>query len=240
MAQTKKKILVVEDETKIAEIVKVYLEKADYAVFLAEDGEQGLSLFYKIKPDLILLDLMLPKISGENVCKTIRQISRVPIIMLTAKSNEDDTLSGFSIGADDYVRKPFSPRELLARVHSVLRRSHDAKTPLYNQMDWNDGDLLVDFASGNVTKKGVDLKLTPSEFKILSILAKYPRRTFTREELIDAVWGHDFDGFERAIDSHVKNLRGKIEDNSAEPQYILTIRGVGYAFGGEVKKDRVM
>ena len=225
---------------KIAEIVKVYLEKAHYAVFLAKDGEEALSFFNEIKPDLIVLDLMLPKISGENVCQTIRQTSRVPIIMLTAKSSEEDTLAGFSIGADDYLTKPFSPRELLARIQSVLRRSHDATTPLYDWMDWNDGDLLVDFASGSVRKKGVALKLTPSEFKILSALAKHPRKTFTRDELIDAVWGLDFDGFERAIDSHIKNLRGKIEDNSAEPQYILTIRGVGYAFGGKSKKNDVL
>jgi DNA-binding response OmpR family regulator len=169
--------------------------------------------------------------SGEEVCEEIRKASRVPIIMLTAKSGEGDKLSGFSLGADDYVTKPFSPRELIARIQSVLRRCNEGISPLYNPVSWNDGDLEMDFESHTVKKKGSKIKLTPSEFKILSCLVKYPGRVFTREELIDRALGADFDGFERTIDSHVRNLRGKIEDDSANPKYVLTVREVGYKFG---------
>jgi DNA-binding response OmpR family regulator len=226
-----KKILVVEDETKIADALRAYLENAGFSVTVAADGEAGLAAFKATLPDLIVLDLMLPKISGEAVCREIRDISRVPIIMLTAKSREDDKLSGFSLGADDYVTKPFSPKELIARVQSILRRCNEGVSPLFNSMSWNDGDLEIEFESHVVKKKGSDVNLTLSEFKILASLVKYPGKAFTRDELIDNAFKSDFDGFERTVDSHVKNLRNKIEDDTANPRYILTVRGVGYKFG---------
>jgi DNA-binding response OmpR family regulator len=226
-----KKILVVEDEVKIMAALSAYLENAGFDVVTADNGRDAMMVFDNASPDLVVLDLMLPQMSGEKVCEEIRKVSRVPIIMLTAKSGEDDKLSGFSLGADDYVTKPFSPRELIARMQSVLRRCNEGISPLYNTIGWNDGDLEMDFDSHTVKKKGSNAKLTPSEFKILSCLVKYPSRVFTREELIDRALGADFDGFERTIDSHVRNLRGKIEDDSANPKYILTVREVGYKFG---------
>jgi DNA-binding response OmpR family regulator len=232
------KILIVEDEAKILDALRAYFGNAGYSVSAAYDGESGLALFNEISPDLVVLDLMLPKISGEKLCMEIRRVSRVPIIMLTAKSAEDDKIAGFAMGADDYVTKPFSPRELLARAESVLRRSMDGLSSLYSAMSWNDGDLEIDIASRTVKKKGAPVAVTPNEFKILARLVKYPQKVFTREELIDTALGTDFDGFERTIDSHVKNLRGKIEDDTANPAYILTVRGVGYRFGGTDKTDK--
>jgi DNA-binding response OmpR family regulator len=231
LAESAKKILVVEDEVNIAAALRAYLENAGFSVDIAADGEAGLVTFRETSPDLVILDLMLPKVSGETVCREIRNFSRVPIIMLTAKSGEDDKLSGFSLGADDYVTKPFSPRELMARVHSILRRSSEGVSPLFSSMSWNDGDLEMEFESHTVKKKGKNVNLTLSEFKILSSLVKYPGKIFTRDELINRALGIDFDGFERTVDSHVKNLRAKIEDDTANPRYILTVRGVGYKFG---------
>jgi DNA-binding response OmpR family regulator len=233
-----KKILVVEDEPNIRSALKAYLENAGYAVTDAGDGESGLRAFAAGHPDLVVLDLMLPKIPGERVCEEIRRVSRVPIIMLTAKSGEDDKIAGFSIGADDYLTKPFSPRELIARIGSLFRRCSEGVSPLYAAMSWNDGDLEIDFESRVIKKQGVPVPLTPNEFKILSSLVKYPQKIFTRDELINLALGDDFDGFERTIDSHVKNLRGKIEDDSANPKYILTVRGVGYKFGGASAERR--
>ncbi|MDR3254242.1 MAG: response regulator transcription factor [Synergistaceae bacterium] len=232
-AKNVKKILVVEDEAKIMDALRAYLENAGFAVYSAEDGAAGLRAFNELGPDLVVLDLMLPKLSGERLCQEIRRFSRVPIVMLTAKSGEDDKISGFSLGADDYVTKPFSPRELLARIQSVLRRCGEETSPLYSSMSWNDGDLEIDFESRMLKKRGAETSLTPSEFKILSSLARRPGRTFTRDELIELALGTDFDGFERTVDSHVKNLRGKIEDDTSNPRYILTVRGVGYKFGGK-------
>ncbi|MDR0616277.1 MAG: response regulator transcription factor [Synergistaceae bacterium] len=227
--ETPRKILVIEDEAKIAEALLAYLKSAGYEASAASDGESGLSAFNSLNPDLVILDLMLPKISGEKLCSEIRRVSRVPIIMLTAKTGLDDKVAGFALGADDYVTKPFSPRELLARVGSVLRRS--GASPLFSRMSWNGGDLEIDLESREVWKRGHPAALTPNEYKILALLAKHPNRAYTREELIDAALGENFGGFERVIDSHIKNLRGKIEDDTANPLYILTVRGVGYRFG---------
>jgi DNA-binding response OmpR family regulator len=229
------KILIVEDEVKIVEALGAYLTNAGFEVCSAYNGESGLAVFNEATPDLVVLDLMLPKISGEKLCMEIRRVSRVPIVMLTAKSALDDKIAGFSMGADDYVTKPFSPRELLARIESILRRSMDGLSSLYSTMSWNDGDLEIDVASRALRKKGVPVAVTPNEFKILTRLVKYPQKAFTREELIDSALGDDFDGFERTIDSHIKNLRSKIEDDTANPAYILTVRGVGYRFGGDRK-----
>lgn len=227
------KILLVDDEPKIVNAVKAYLENSKYIVFTAFDGEQALELFDEVSPDLVILDLMLPKITGEEVCQTIRKKSRIPIIMLTAKIQEDDLINGFHIGADDYITKPFSPRELVVRVGSLLRRSSEGTSPLYNRMSWNNKELEVDFNEMIVKKNGVHVKLTPNEFKLLSTLIKYPKKSFTREELIKIAFGHGYEGYERTIDSHIKNLRIKIEEDGISPKYIITVRGIGYKFGGE-------
>jgi DNA-binding response OmpR family regulator len=233
----KARILVVEDEVKIVDALRAYLGNAGFDVYSAFDGESGLALFNETNPDLIVLDLMLPKLSGQRLCMEIRRVSRVPIVMLTARSGEDDKISGFAIGADDYVTKPFSPRELRARIESILRRSMDGISPLFSSMSWNDGDLEMDVESHTLKKKGESVQVTPNEFRILSSLVRYPQKIFTREELINSALGSDFDGFERTIDSHIKNLRSKIEDDTANPTYILTVRGVGYKFGGSGKNS---
>ncbi len=227
-----RKILVVDDEKKIAEAVKAYLEHDNYTVYTSADGEAAIELFDRIKPDLLILDLMLPKLNGEAVCQHIRKYSRVPIIMLTAKSAEGDKINGFDIGADDYVTKPFSPRELVRRVQSILRRCSESVEPLYNVMSWNEGELTINMTSREVHRNGILVSLTPNEYKLLSTLANYPKKAFTREELINSALGIEYEGFERTIDSHIKNLRGKIEADTANPIYIKTIRGIGYQFGG--------
>lgn len=226
------KILLVDDEIKIVEAVKAYLENSNYEVFTAFDGEQALKQLDEVNPDLVVLDLMLPKITGEEVCQIIRKRSRIPILMLTAKVQEDDMINGFHIGADDYLTKPFSPRELVARVGSLLRRTTKGVSPLFTTMSWNHGELQVDFNQMVVKKNGVEVKLTPNEFKLLSTLIKYPKKSFTREELIEIAFGYGYEGYERTIDSHIKNLRTKIENDSTNPNYIITVRGIGYKFGG--------
>ncbi len=230
-------ILIVEDEPKISEAIDAYLRKSGYKTLLAYDGNKALELFKNNQPDMVILDLMLPFISGEEICNEIRKQSRIPIIMLTAKSSEDNKISGLNMGADDYMTKPFSPRELVARVNSLFRRCNDGISPMFIEMSWNNGDLAVDFDSYSVKKQGKLVNLTPNEFKLFSALAKYPNKTFTRDELIELAFGLDFDGYDRTIDSHIKNLRSKIETDSSNPKYILTIRGIGYKFGGnEVKQ----
>lgn len=227
------KVLVVDDEPKIVDAVKAYLENSGYIVFTAFDGEEALNQFEKVNPDLVVLDLMLPKISGEEICQRIRKQSRIPIIMLTAKVLIDEKINGFNIGADDYITKPFSPRELVVRVRSLLRRCTDGISPLYNKMSWNNGNLEIDIDEMTLRKAGNPINLTPTEFKILSSMIKYPKKIFTREELIEIALGIDYDGFDRTIDSHIKNLRSKIEDDSSNPTYILTVRGTGYKFGSD-------
>ena len=231
MNDKKKKVLIVDDEAKIVEAVAAYLENSGYTAITAHDGEKALLLVGKMNPDLVVLDLMLPKISGEEVCKAIRKISRIPIIMLTAKIDEDDKINGFNIGADDYVTKPFSPRELMARINSLLRRSDKGASPLFDKMSWNNNDLEVDLVSYTVRKSGEIVNLTPNEFKLLCAMIKYPKKIFTREELIEVAFGANYDGFDRTIDSHIKNLRSKIEDDTTNPIYIVTVRGIGYKFG---------
>ena len=224
------RILVVDDEPKIIEVVAAYLASRGFRVLSAGTGRQALEILAREKVSLVLLDLMLPDISGEDVCLEIRRTSRVPVIMLTAKSGEDDMVNGLSVGADDYIAKPFSLKALLARVEAVLRRSADDLKPLYNRNTF--GDLEVDFEQHAVKKRGEIVPLTPNEFKILSALVKYPTKVFTRDELILSALGDGFDGFHRAIDSHVKNIRQKIEDDPKNPALILTVHGVGYKFGG--------
>lgn len=226
-----KKILVVEDEDKISEVIAAYLLKEGYTVNVARDGRQALEYFEQMQPDMVILDLMLPYLSGEEVCAQIRKTAKTPIIMLTAKSLEDDKISGLLGGADDYMTKPFSPRELMARVTALLRRS-TVEEPPTNKMSFNKGDLQIDLDAYNVTKKNNTVNLTQSELKLLLALANRPQRAFTREELIDIAFEMDSEIYDRTIDSHIKNLRAKIEDNSAKPDYIATIRGIGYKFCG--------
>lgn len=228
-----KRILVVDDEEKIVDVIKSYLEKGGYNVYTAFNGKDAINAFEDISPDLIILDLMLPDITGQEICQRIRKKSRVPIIMLTAKTEEEDILKGFNIGADDYVTKPFSPRQLVARVIALLRRADDDTSLLANQISFGGDDLIIDTLKHEVIKAGEAVNLTPTEYKILVTLIRHPNKAFTREELVCMALGDDYDGFDRVIDTHVKNLRQKIEDNSKEPKYILTIHGIGYRFGGE-------
>ncbi len=226
-------ILVVDDEPKILEVLTALLESRGFRVFSAEDGAKALELFDQHNVALVLLDLMMPGMSGEEVCRAIRRKSRVPIIMLTAKADEDNVVDGLMLGADDYITKPFGLKELAARVESVLRRTQSDIKPLTVRSSWRDGDLTVDFENDEVRKKGIVVSLTSSEIKILSALMKHPGKVYTREELIALALGSDFDGYDRAIDSHVKNIRKKLEDNPKSPVYVLTIAGHGYKFGGE-------
>ena len=226
-----KKILVVDDEKKIVEVIKSYLEHSGYEVYTAYAGEQALQLFERVEPSLIILDLMLPDISGEDICRKIRRESRVPIIMLTAKVEEEDILKGLDIGADDYITKPFSPKQLIARVMAILRRVSDNSIP--NTLSFDQNDLVIDDLKHEVRKQGTIINLTPKEYRILLTLTKYPQKTFTRDELIHMALGDDFEGFDRTVDTHIKNIRQKIESDPRSPSYILTVHGIGYRFGGE-------
>jgi two-component system OmpR family response regulator len=226
-------VLVVEDDRKIAKVVKVYLEGEGFRVFAAEKGKEALELAMKEPPSLVILDLMLPDMSGEEVCQELREIGDFPIIMLTAKSSEQERVAGFALGADDYVVKPFSPRELIARVKAVMKRSRGKETVLAGSTSFNRGLLKIDSRSYEVTKKGMLLTLTPTEFKILSVLSGSPGRVFTRSELVEIALGYQFEGYERSIDAHIKNIRQKIEDDPRNPVFIHTVYGVGYKFAGE-------
>lgn len=233
MNHENKSVLVVDDEPKILEVVSALLTSKGFRVFSADNGEAALALFDRHNIALVLLDLMMPGLSGEAVCAQIRKKSRVPIIMLTAKVEEENIVQGLGLGADDYITKPFGLKELYARVEALLRRSGDDLIPLTVRNSWNDGDLVIDFEKGVLMKKDNALTLTPRELKILSVLVKYPGRVFTREALIAAALGEDFDGYDRAVDSHIKNLRQKLEDDPKSPVYILTVHGLGYKFGGD-------
>lgn len=229
-----KTILIADDEKKISEVIQAYLEKEGFRVLCAYDGREALRLFDAHAPDLVVLDLMLPDISGEEVCTAIRAKSRAPIIMLTAKTAEEDIVGGLGLGADDYVTKPFSNRQLLARIGAILRRASDEAVPPAGRISYGRGDLVLDSASREVRKKGEPVPLTPSEYKILTTLAKYPGKTFTREELIAFALEEGYAGYDRVIDTHIKNIRQKIEDDPKAPIYIVTVFGVGYRFGGNI------
>jgi DNA-binding response OmpR family regulator len=228
----KKKILIVEDEKNITDVIEAYLIKEDFDIITAEDGEMALKIFEKEEIHLIILDLMLPKLSGEKVCSIIRTTSDLPIIMLTAKVDEDNKIEGLSIGADDYVTKPFSPRELVGRVKALLRRSYRDSGPLAEKLIFNNGDLEIEIDKMIVRKNGLNIYLTPNEFKVLVALLTNPGQVFSREQLIEIAFGFDYDGFDRTIDTHIKNIRQKIEDNPKKPIYIITVYGAGYKFGG--------
>ncbi len=231
MKPKKLTVLVVDDEPTIVDVVRSYLENSGYNVQEAFNGKDALSLFEKVQPHLVILDLMLPDVSGEEVCGQIRKKSRIPIIMLTAKVGEEDVIDGLGLGADDYVAKPFSPRQLVARVNAILRRTEFETVPLSNMLTFHD-NLEIDVLKHEVRKQGKIVNLTPNEFNILMTLIKYPNKAFTREELVTMALGADYGGYDRTIDTHIKNLRHKIETDIRNPRYILTIYGVGYRFGG--------
>ena len=225
-----KRILIVDDEEMIVRTVKAYLDQEGFKTYTAYDGEEALRAFNEKGPDLIVLDLMLPKLSGIEVTKKIRSTSTVPIIMLTAKASEADRVVGLELGADDYVVKPFSPRELVARVRAVLRRI-DGETGASDRIV--SGKLEIDLRSREVTVEGKSIELTPTEFDLLAYLAHHPGQVFTRLQLLREVQGYTYDAFARTIDTHVKNLRHKIETDPKDPKYILTVHGVGYRFTRE-------
>ena len=225
-----KKVLVVDDDVKTVELVRLYLDRDGYQVLTAYDGIEALRLARESRPDLIVLDLMLPDIDGLEVCRTLRHESDVPIIMLTARTTDQDKLTGLDLGADDYVTKPFSPKELAARVRAVLRRLPGERAP----EEIKSGELSMDFTKHEAWLAGRPLNLTSIEFKLLGILAKEPGRVFSRASLIEEALGYDFEGFDRTIDVHILNLRRKLEPDPSHPKYIKTIYGVGYKFvGGE-------
>ncbi len=227
-------VLVVDDEPQIVEVMQDYLKQSGFRVLTARDGQTALSMARRERPDLLILDLMLPGgVDGLDVCRQLRQdpaLTEVPIIMLTARAEETDRLIGLELGADDYVTKPFSPREVVARVRTVLRRARREGPPLgLIRVE----ELVIDLTNRNVTAGGRPVSLTPIEFDLLAALARVPGRPLTRAQLINQVYDVAYDGFDRAIDSHIKNLRRKIEPDASTPRYILTVYGVGYKLGEE-------
>ena len=223
-------ILVVEDDPGIARVVGLYLERDGYRVTIVGDGVSGLRTARETGPDLVVLDLMLPRLDGMEVCRTLREESDVPIIMATARVDEEDRLAGLDLGADDYILKPFSPRELAARVRAVLRRTA-RQSPAAGTSQLEYGELVIDLRNRTVRCGDASPALTPTEFRLLAALAGEPGRPFTRDQIIDSVFGYDFDGFDRTVDVHIANLRRKIETDVRKPRYIQTVHGVGYRFG---------
>ncbi|EPY2274604.1 response regulator transcription factor [Clostridium sporogenes] len=224
-------ILIIEDEKRVSEVLKAYLEKEGYKVYCTTKGLEGIEIFKSINIKLIILDLMLPDISGEEVCKIIRQSSDVHIFMLTAKGALNDRIEGLNIGADEYLIKPFSPRELTARVNALFRRlSTDNST---SNLIFDDGKLIIDYDKRVVKVNGKEISITPNEFDILYALVSNKGKVLSREQLIDKIFGIDFEGYDRTIDVHIKNIRKKIEEDTKNPKYIVTVMKVGYKFGGE-------
>lgn len=222
-------ILVVDDERKIRDLVRSYLEREGYSVLLADSGQRALETSSRVSPDLVVLDLMLPDLSGEEVARSLRSSSDVPIIMLTSKSKEEDRVAGLRLGADDYLVKPFSPRELVARVEAVLRRAGGGRAE--GPLSFGGGDIVIDRETREVTVGGAPVELTRSEFDLLHVFASRPGRVYSRYELVTRVQGYDYEGYERTIDAHVKNLRRKLGDDPHNPRYVITVTGVGYKFG---------
>ncbi len=224
------RILIIEDDPDTVKLVSLYLSRDGHEVLTARDGVEGLRLARESAPSLIVLDLMLPRLDGIQVCRAVREESDVPIVMVTARVAEADRLAGLDLGADDYITKPFSPRELAARVRAVLRRTarggaeNDAPNLSY-------GQVVVDPATRAARVGSTQISLTPTEFRLLAMFLRQPGRVFTREQIIDEVFGYDFDGFDRTVDAHVANLRRKVEPNPRQPQYLHTVYGVGYKFG---------
>jgi two-component system OmpR family response regulator len=224
-------ILVVEDDRKIANVVKVYLREAGYRITHVEKGREAIKAASEERPLAVILDLKLPDISGEEVCQELREMGDFPIIMVTSKFSEEERVAGFALGADDYVVKPFSPRELVYRVKAVLRRAE--KGGLEAALSFNSGALLIDGQTYEVKKRGAPVRLTPTEFKVLYTMASNAGKVLTREELVDRALGYQFEGYERSIDAHIKNIRHKIEDDTKSPAFITTVYGLGYRFSGK-------
>ncbi|HEY7414070.1 MAG TPA: response regulator transcription factor [Ktedonobacteraceae bacterium] len=226
----KRKILVADDDRKTVDLIRLYLEREQHEVLVAYDGREALEMARQRSPALVILDWMLPRVDGLDICRILRAESDVPIIMLTARSTEEDKLLGLDLGADDYVTKPFSPRELVARVRVVLRRSlQEVEAAPTRHM----GELDIDFMAHEVGHRGVPVRRTPREFKLLETLAHEPGRAFSHGELVNRVFGLDYEGFDRTLDVHVMNLRKKIEDDPNRPAYLLTVYGIGYKFRRE-------
>ncbi|MBP7691861.1 MAG: response regulator transcription factor [Anaerolineales bacterium] len=223
-------ILVVDDEPQIVKVLRGYLEQAGFRVITAGDGPAALAQHKREQPDLVLLDLNLPGLDGLDVARRLRAVSPVPIIMVTARVEESDRLVGLELGADDYVLKPFSPKEVVARVRAVLRRA--AAEPAPSGLI-RAGDIVVDPVRHTVTRAGQSIDLTPTEFNLLAVLAREPGRVFTRLQLLDAAQGDAFEGYERTVDAHIKNLRAKLERDPRQPDYVLTVFGVGYKFAAD-------
>ncbi len=225
-------ILMIEDEQRVADIVTKYLQKEGYQVFTCYNGQDGLDVFLKESIDVVLLDLMLPDIQGEQICQTMREVSNVYIFMLTAKGTLDNKVDGFEMGADEYLVKPVSPRELVARVNALkIRKERESNQDFYS---FDKGNLKIYPSERKVKAYNHEISLTPNEFDLLLHLAGSPGRVFTREQLIDAVMGLEFDGFDRTIDVHIKNLRKKIETDTKNPKFIKTVTGIGYKLDSEV------
>jgi DNA-binding response OmpR family regulator len=220
------KILVVDDDANTARLVKLYLQRDGHMVSTAADGVEALKLAREKHPDLIVLDIMMPRMDGVEVVRILRQESDVPIIMLTARTTDEDKLSGLDTGADDYVTKPFSPGELAARVRAVLRRLPGERGP--DQL--RRADLTIDFRRHDAFRDGAAIGLTRAEFKLLGVLAVQPGRVFSREQLIEKALGHDFEGYERTVDAHIRNMRRKLESDPSHPRYVKTVYGAGYTF----------
>ncbi|MFH1639431.1 MAG: response regulator transcription factor [Chloroflexota bacterium] len=229
---TGKRILIVDDDAKTVELVKLYLTRDGYKVLTAYDGVEALSLARESRPDLIVLDLMLPGMDGLEICRTLRGESDVPIIMLTARTTDEDKLAGLNLGADDYVTKPFSPKELAARVRAILRRLPGERGP----DEIKRSELTLNFLNHEASFAGQALNLTAVEFKLLGVLAREPGRVFSRAQLVEKALGYDFEGFDRTIDVHILNLRRKLEADPTHPTYIKTVYGAGYKFS-EVRGD---
>ncbi len=231
------KILVVDDEVKLLSVIHDYLSKEGFIVYTASFGAEALKLFDTTNPDFVILDLMIPDIEGEDICRIIREKSNVPILMLTAKSEVEDKIKGLSLGADDYLTKPFSVRELVVRVKTILRRTNSHKITRHI-MSFSNGDLEIDTDSHLLLKSGKQVSVTPNEYKILLTLAENAGHVFSRSRLINTAMGFDFIGYDRTIDSHIKNIRQKIEDDPKNPKYIQTVYGIGYKFIGENTHDK--
>lgn len=226
----KKRILIVDDEEKMMEVLSAYLQGAGYKVYEALNGTDAVDIYEKVEPSLVILDLMLPDIMGEDICKMIRAKSRTPIIMLTAKTEEKDIIDGLYSGADDYIVKPFKVKEVLARVDAVLRRT-ESDHLIGEPVAYGDGSLIIDFKNYSVKSRGEEVVLTPTEYKLLSTLAKTPGKVFTRNELIQYALNDEFNGNDRSIDTYIKNIRQKIEPDPKNPQFLFTAHGFGYRFG---------
>ncbi|QZY55252.1 response regulator transcription factor [Crassaminicella profunda] len=222
------RVLIIEDETSILNVIASYLENAQYEIATAMCGQCALNLFHTFNPHLIILDLMLPDLSGETICEKIRKSSDIPIIILTAKSDESSKIKGFTLGADEYVTKPFSVKVLVKRVDSLIKRCYNT----LSTFSFNQGKLLIDHQKRLILKNNIPVNLTPSEYDILFLLTSNPYVAFSRKMIVEKILGHDYNGYERIIDTHIKNLRKKIEDHPKDPKYILTVFGVGYKFGG--------